>query len=73
MSTAISSMTIFELVRPFAEADDPKLRGNAVHAYAALLESPEENVRRQARDELLASVWARGSWRIRRKASPWGP
>lgn len=56
MSTAISSMTIFELVRPFAEADDPKLRGNAVHAYAALLESPEENVRRQARDELLALV-----------------
>jgi hypothetical protein len=47
---------VFDLLIPFEESSDAKLRGNASYAYAALVESPSTEVRDRARDRLLSVI-----------------
>lgn len=47
-----------ELIRPFTESDDARLRGNAVVALTALIESPDETLKNPARDELVRVLCA---------------
>lgn len=49
--------SMFDLLTPFAESTDARLRGNAAHAYAALVESsPHPEVRERARERLIELV-----------------
>ena len=47
-----SASAIFDLIAPFSESADARLRGNAVQALAALVGSRDESLYRQAMDEM---------------------
>jgi hypothetical protein len=44
---------IFDLIAPFSESADARLRGNAVQALAALLGSQDKSLHEQAMDEIV--------------------
>ncbi len=52
---------IFELIAPFSESTDARLRGNAVQALAALVGGPDKSLRQQAMDEIVRVVTAEPS------------
>jgi hypothetical protein len=58
-ATALTSSeegAVFALLDAFAEAADAKLRGNAVYALAALVESPRASISERAREQLVALI-----------------
>lgn len=48
----------FELIEPFAEAPDPRLRGNAVYALAALVNVRKGSLGERAKNEIVRIVTA---------------
>jgi hypothetical protein len=54
--TPHSTSAIIELIEPFSESTDPRLRGNAVFALAALVSSSDATIARQAEEQLVQAV-----------------
>ena len=52
------SSAVFELIEPFAEAPDPRLRGNAVYALAALVNVRKGSLGERAKNEIVRIVTA---------------
>jgi len=48
-----SGSAVFELIAPFSESADARLRGNAVQALAALVGGQDKSLRQQAMDEIV--------------------
>jgi hypothetical protein len=51
-----ASDAIIDVILPFAESSDARLRGNAMHALAALVCKSEQIVAKQAEEQLLETI-----------------
>jgi hypothetical protein len=56
-----SASAIFDLIAPFSESADARLRGNAVQALAALVGGRDKSLHQQAMDEIVRVVTAEPS------------